>query len=638
MPTDIPDEYRESVEALLRKEPSHALDDGDAEPEPKGTFSLPAFLRPYRGRLLFALLLVSLSTVVNNLGPLIFARAIDDGIVGRDFSLLFAFAMIYLLTVLLRIGLRYLSTHYLGRLGQDLLYRLRNRVFAHLQRLSYDYHDKARPGHTLTLLTGDINTLSSLLQDGLINFVVQALALFVIGAVLFSMNVPLALILLAAVVPPMMFATLWFRRISKRTFKRARARGADLTSDLRQTLYGMRQIRIFDRAAHSVREHDGAIVRFQKENDGIARLTALYSAITDFIEIAAQCVVIYFGFRFVVSGTLTIGELVAFVLFLKRFFAPLEQLTLLFRDFQSAQAALDRIARFLSVRPTIVDAVDAAPLRVDCGAIRFRGVSLAYDPGVPALDGIDLDVAPGERLSIVGATGSGKSTLIKALSRLLQPDAGRIEIDGQDIAGVTLASLRGAIGVIQQEPVLFHGTLRENLRFAAPDADDSALESACRAARLESLIARLPNGLDSPVYAQGTSLSAGERQLIAIARLLLMNPAIVVMDEATSHLDPGTERLIEDALHAVSHKRTTIVVSHRLDRMSRADRIVVMAAGRIVETGSHAALVAAGGAYAELIRRWNAPGERDPHNHDPHNHDPHNHDPGQHEPGRPSSA
>jgi ATP-binding cassette, subfamily B, bacterial len=611
MPSDIPAEYRDTVEALLRGEPAHALDDGDPEPEPSGAFSLSAFLRPYRGRLLFALVVVALSTIVNNLGPLIFARAIDDGIVGRDVSLLVAFAAVYMFTVLLRIGLRYLSTNYLGRLGQDLLYRLRNRVFAHLQRLSYDYHGKTRPGHTLTILTGDINTLSSLLQDGLINFVVQALALVVIGAVLFSMNAPLALIVLVSVVPPMMLATLWFRRTSKRMFKRARARGADLTADLRQTLYGMRQIRIFDRAAHSVREHDGAIERFQDANDETARLTSLYSAITDFIEIGAQCMVLYFGFRFAASGTLTIGELVAFVLFLKRFFAPLEQLTLLFRDFQAAQAALDRIARFLSVRPTIVEAADAAPLRVEAGAIRFQGVSHAYDPEVQVLDGIDLEIRPGERLSIVGATGSGKSTLIKVLCRLLAPDEGRIEIDGQDIAGVTLASLRDAIGVIQQEPVLFHGSLRENLRFAAPDADDVQLEAACRAARLDALIARLPNGLDTSVYGQGTSFSAGERQLIAIARLLLKNPSIVVMDEATSHLDPGTERLIEDALHAVSRERTTIVVSHRLDRMTRADRIVVMHGGRILETGSHAALIAAGGAYAELIRRWNARDDRD---------------------------
>lgn len=611
MPSDIPAEYRDTVEALLRGEPAHVLDDGDPEPEPSGAFSLSAFLRPYRGRLLFALVVVALSTIVNNLGPLIFARAIDDGIVGRDVSLLVAFAAVYLFTVLLRIGLRYLSTNYLGRLGQDLLYRLRNRVFAHLQRLSYDYHGKTRPGHTLTILTGDINTLSSLLQDGLINFVVQALALVVIGAVLFSMNAPLALIVLVSVVPPMMLATLWFRRTSKRMFKRARARGADLTADLRQTLYGMRQIRIFDRAAHSVREHDGAIERFQDANDETARLTSLYSAITDFIEIGAQCMVLYFGFRFAASGTLTIGELVAFVLFLKRFFAPLEQLTLLFRDFQAAQAALDRIARFLSVRPTIVEATDAAPLRVEAGAIRFQGVSHAYDPEVQALDGIDLEIRPGERLSIVGATGSGKSTLIKVLCRLLAPGAGRIEIDGQDIAGVTLASLRDAIGVIQQEPVLFHGSLRENLRFAAPDADDVQLEAACRAARLDALIARLPNGLDTSVYGQGTSFSAGERQLIAIARLLLKNPSIVVMDEATSHLDPGTERLIEDALHAVSRERTTIIVSHRLDRMSRADRIVVMHGGRILETGSHAALIAADGAYAELIRRWDARDDRD---------------------------
>lgn len=605
MPHDVPAEYRETVHALLRREPQHTLDDGDPEPDPSGPFSLSKFLRPYRGRLLFALLVVALSTVVHNLGPLIFARAIDDGIVGRDVSLLFVFAAIYLVTVLMRVGLRYLSTGYLGKLGQDMLYRLRNRVFARLQQLSYDYHEKTRPGDTLTVVTSDINTLSSLLQDGLVNFVVQALALVVICAVLFSMNVPLALIVLAAVVPPMVIATALFRKKSRRAFRRARALGAEVASDLRQTLYGMRQVRIFDRAAHSVREHELAVERFREANDETARLASLYSAVTDFIEIAAQCVVVYFGFRFVLSGDLTIGELVAFVLFLKRFFAPLEQLALLFRDFQAAQAALERIARLLSVRPSVVEVAGAAPLRVDQGAISIRGVRYAYDPEVPALDGIDLQIRPGERVAIVGATGSGKSTLIKTLCRLLQPDAGRIDIDGQDIAGVSLTSLRAAVGMVQQEPVLFHGTLRENLLFAAPESDETRLHDACRAARLEALIARLPNGLDTSVYAQGTSFSAGERQLIAIARLLLRQPAIVVMDEATSHLDAGTEALIEDALHALSHDRTTIVVSHRLDRMERADRIVVMGDGRILESGRHAELVAADGVYARLMQHWN---------------------------------
>lgn len=602
---DVPVEYRDTVEPLLRQEPRHRTDD-DPQPASTGTFSLSAFMRPYRSRLLLAFSIVAISTIVNNIGPLIFAKAIDDGIVGANPRLLLILATVYLGTVLLRIVLRRASIGYIGALGQDLLYRLRNRVFSHLQRLSYEYHGKHRPGHTLTILTSDINALSSLLQDALINFVVQGLVLIVIGAVLFSMNAALAFILLVAVVPPMMGATLWFRKVSGRRFRQARARSADVTADLRQTLYGMKQIRIFDRAAVNVRAHDAAVASYQQANDASSKLTSLYSAITDFIEIGAQCVVLYFGFRFVTGGTLTIGELIAFALFLKRFFGPLEQLALLFRDYQAAKAALDKIVRFLSVPPAIVEREGAAPLRVEAGAIRFRDVAFAYEEGTPALAGVDLEIKPGEHVSIVGGTGSGKSTLIKLLCRLLDPDRGHIEIDGQDVAQVTLASLRGSVGVIQQDPVLFHGSLRDNLLFARPEATEAQLREACRAARLDDLIARLPYGLDSSVHEQGATLSSGERQLVAIARLLLMDPAIVVMDEATSHLDPATELRIEDALRAVSRERTTLVVSHRLDRMTRADRIVVMGAGRILESGTHAELLQADGRYADMARQWNA--------------------------------
>jgi ATP-binding cassette subfamily B protein len=602
----IPPEYRETVESLLRREPQHRIADSDPQPEPQSAFALSAFLRPYRPRLLFAFTVVIVSTIVNNIGPLIFAKAIDEGIVGRDMGLLLTLALVYLGTVLLRIGLRYVSIGYIGGLGQDMLYRLRNRVFSHLQRLSYEYHGKARPGHTLTILTSDINMLSSLLQDGLINFVVQGLVLVVICAVLFSMNASLALILLVAVVPPTLVVTVWFRKLSGRKFREARARSADVTADLRQTLYGMKQIRIFGRAQTNVRAHDAAVARYQKANDGSARLTSLYSAITDFIEIGAQCVVLYFGFRFVTGGTLTIGELIAFALFLKRFFGPLEQLALLFRDYQSAQAALDRIARFLSIKPAIVEHPDASPLQIKTGAIRIHNIQFAYEDGVTALTDVDLDIHPGEHVAIVGATGSGKSTLIKLLCRLLDPASGRIEIDGQDIARVTLASLRDGVGVIQQDPVLFHGSLRDNLLFARPDATEAQIVAACRAAQLDDLIGRLPHGLDSSVHEHGTSLSSGERQLIAIARLLLMDPGIVVMDEATSNLDMGTELRIEEALRAVSKQRTTLVISHRLDRMTRADRIVVMDKGRILETGNHADLLAACGHYADMVRQWNA--------------------------------
>jgi len=599
---EIPPEYRDTVELLLREEPAHRADGDDAEP--KAAFSFGSFVRPYRRRLLVGFAIVVAATAASNVGPLIFAKAIDRGIVGHDFQLLLLLALLYLGTVLLRVVLRRATITYVGAVGQDLLYRLRNRVFDHLQQLSYEYHGKTRSGHTLAILTNDINTLSSLLQDGLINFVVQGLVLIMIGVVLLSMNAVLALILLTAVVPPMMLVTFWFRQRSGRIFKKARARGADIVADLHETLYGLKQIRIFNRAAVNIRTHEAAILRYQQANDDSAGLTSLYSAMTDFVEVGAQCVVLFIGYRFVTGGTLTFGQLIAFALFLKRFFAPLEQLALSFRDYQAARAALDKIARFLAMPAAIGDAPAARPLRVHAGAVRMVQVSHAYEEGCPALSGVDLDIRPGEHLSIVGATGSGKSTLVKLLCRLLEPATGRIEIDGQDITSVTLASLRARVGVIQQDAILFHGSLRDNLTFANPNATPAQIEAACRTAQLQDVIARLPSGLDSSVYGQGESLSAGERQLVAIARLLLMDPAIIVMDEATSHLDPKTELLIEKAMQAVSKNRTTIVVSHRLDRSARFDRIVVMQAGRVLESGPHAELAVAGGAYAEMIRCW----------------------------------
>lgn len=602
-PVDVPAEYRATVEAVLQREPPLQHDAAaDVLPAEDGRFSLRRFLRPYRWKLALAFVIVVTSTFVNNIGPLIFAKAIDHGIVGKDFDVLLLLSLVYLGTVMLRIALRYASTLYIGFVGQELLFRLRNRVFAHLQRLSYDYHNKTKSGHTLAVLTSDINTLSTVLQDGLINLIVQALVLFIITAVLFYMNATLALILLAAAIPPTLITTLWFKKTSTAKFRHARARSADVIADLRQSLYGMRQIHIFNRAPVNIGEHGAIVDKYQRANDDSAKLTSLYSAITDFIEIGAQAVVLYFGFQLVLGKTLTIGELIAFALFLNRFFGPMEQLALLFREYQTARAAVDKISRFLSIKPSIGESADAAPLQIGEGSIEFHRVSFGYDAAEPVLEGVDIAIRGGETLAVVGPTGGGKSTLVKLLCRLLDPGSGHIRIDGQDIRQVTLASLRRQIGVVPQDGFLFHGSLRDNIAFANPDADAEQILAACRSACLDDVIARLPHGLDSSVFEQGSSLSAGERQLVAISRLFLSEPRIIVMDEAMSHVDPKTELHIEQALLNLSRGRTTIVVTHRLGRIRRADRIMVVGERRVLELGTHDELIARQGLYAAMQR------------------------------------
>lgn len=607
-PLDIPAEYRATVEAVLQREPLQPDAEADVMPPEDGRFSLRRFLRPYRWKLALAFVIVVTSTFVNNIGPLIFAKAIDHGIVGKDFDVLLVLSLVYLGTVMLRIALRYASTLYIGFVGQDLLFRLRNRVFAHLQRLSYEYHNKTKSGHTLAVLTSDINTLSTVLQDGLINLVVQALVLFIITGVLFYMNGTLALILLVAAIPPTLITTLWFKKASTTKFRHARARSADVIADLRQSLYGMRQIHIFNRAPINIGDHDAIVGKHQRANDDSARLTSLYSAITDFIEIGAQAVVLYFGFQLVLGNTLTIGELIAFALFLNRFFGPMEQLALLFREYQTARAAVDKISRFLSIKPSIAERADAVPLRIGKGAIAFNHVSFGYDAGEPVIDDVDIEIRGGETLAVVGPTGGGKSTLVRLLCRLLDPSRGHISIDGQDIRDVNLVSLRSQIGVVPQDAFLFHGTLRENIAFADPHADNEQILAACRLACLDDVIARLPRGLDSSVYEQGSSLSAGERQLVAISRLFLTEPRIIVMDEAMSHVDSKTELLIEQALHNLGRGRTMLVVTHRLGRIRRADRIMVVGERRVLELGTHDELMARQGLYAAMQQSSQEPG------------------------------
>jgi ATP-binding cassette subfamily B protein len=602
----MPSELADRAEAILASEPEHSGPDveftqtgWDREP-----FTLRRFLRPHRRGLAGAFGLVMVETLALQAGPLLTQIGLDRAIIPRDSTVLVAVAAAYLLAVVVNAAASSIRISYTGRLGEQLMYELRVRVFSHFQRQSLDYFTGKKVGVLLTRMTSDIDALAALFQDGLVNLAVQVLTLLVITVVLTALNPTLALITLLAVVPAMTALTLWFRSASELGYRRVRDRIAEVLSDLSESLAGMRVITATNRRHHNVIHHANVVARHREANIYASTVGAVYGPTSEAIGVAGQAALLFFGGRMVLEGTLTVGELFAFLLYLTAFFAPIQQLVQLYTSYQQGQAALAKLRELLGTEPTVVEAAGAEALPPVEGRIAFEHVSFSYDGQVEALTGVDLTIEPGETMAIVGPTGAGKSTAAKLLTRFYDPTAGRITIDGHDIATVTIHSLRSQLGVVPQEPFLFNGSIRHNVAFARPEASEAEVREACDEVGLTALLARLPDGLDTPVHERGSSLSSGERQLLALARAFLARPRVLILDEATSNLDLASETLIERALDRVLEGRTAVIIAHRLATAMRADRIAMIEGGRLTELGTHDELVALGGHYARMYATW----------------------------------
>jgi ATP-binding cassette subfamily B protein len=602
----VPEELRRHTEKILATEPDH--------PEPaiafrhtatdRRPFGLRRLLAPHRSGLALAGVLVVIETLAIQAGPLLTDAGIDDGIVAQDVGALARIALIYAFTIVVAILAGSWRVAWTARLGEGSLHELRIRVFSHLQRLSLDYYTDERSGRLMTRMTSDIEALSQLLQDGLVNLAVQGLTMLVVSIALIVIQPTLGLITLLVVVPAMTALTLWFRRASDHGYTRVRERIAEVLADLAEGLGGIRVITAFNRRRHNITAHRNLVGQYRDANVYTARVNAFYGPATDLVGVAGQLVVLAVGGSMVLDGQLSIGGLTAFVLYLTAFFAPIQQLVQLYTTYQSGQAAVAKLRELLATQPTVEEAPDAIDLPPIDGAIELRDVSFAYEEGQPVLERLDLVVRPGETLALVGPTGAGKSTLAKLVARFYDPTSGAVLIDGHDLRTVTLTSLRRQLGVVPQEPFLFVGTMRDNLAFARPDAGDDEILAATQAVGLGELLERLPDGLDTVVHERGSSLSSGERQLLALARAFLARPRVLVLDEATSSLDLKSEAQVEHALDVVLEGRTAIVIAHRLATAQRADRIAVVDQRGIVELGSHDELVARDGEYAQLYRAW----------------------------------
>ena len=602
----VPGHLQDEVKRVLQEEPEHQLANIKFHHfvQPEVPFTLRSFLGTHKWKLLFAMVLVIGESILLQAGPLLTKFGIDEGVVDGNSSVLLIVSVIYLGSILLHSLSAWYRIRYTGSLGEGLMKSLRIKVFSHLQRQSLEFYTNEKAGVLMTRMTSDIEALSQLFQEGLVNFAVQGLTVVVITIVLLFLNLKLALITLLAVVPITVVLSEWFRRKSSNAYRIVRNKISDVLSDLQESLAGIRVITAHNRRAYNVARHTNIVGEHKDANLDAVKAASIYTPGTESIAILGRALVLIVGGRMVLNGELEIGELTAFLLYLGAFFTPIQTLTQLYNGYQQGQAAVAKLRDLLETSPSVTELPDAQPLPDIEGSIVFEDVNFAYVEDNPVLKNINFKIQTGETIAIVGPTGGGKSTVAKLATRFYDPSSGRVLIDGYDIRNVQLESLRKQIGVVPQEPFLFAGSIRENVGFSRPEASDDEIIEALDASGLMPMVDSLPDGIDTVIHERGASLSAGERQLIAISRAFLSKPRVLVLDEATSNLDLQSESQVERALDAILDGRSAIIVAHRLATVMRADRIIVVDNGRIVESGSHNELLNKEGAYSEMHQQW----------------------------------
>ncbi len=580
-----------------------------AAPDPG--FRLLRLLGPMRALLVATIVLVASDALTTLAFPTVARYAVDGGITGGSTSVLVTATLLGLGLVAVGWVVVAAQTVVTARAGESLLYLLRIRSYAHLQRLGLDYYERELSGRIMTRMTTDVDALSTFLQTGLAQAVVSLLTVVGVAVALLVTDAELALVALAAL-PILIIATVFFRRLSSAAYAEARERVGAVNADMQENVAGVRVAQAFVRERRSAEEFDERSAAYRRSRLRAQRYIAVYFPGAAFLSEIVQAAVLGVGAARVAHGDLTPGVLTAFLLYLGLFFAPVQQLSQVFDGYQQARIGLRRISDLLrtptSVPELPVGMAAAVPARLR-GEVELCDVTFRY-PGATAaaLDGVCLHVAPGETVALVGATGAGKSTLVKLLARYYDVGQGAVLVDGVDLRRFALADYRHRLGVVPQEPHLFTGDVATNIAYGRPDASPAEIERAARTVGALDLVRGLPGGFRHPVGERGQGLSAGQRQLVALARAELVDPDLLIFDEATAALDPATETAVLAAGDRLTSRRTAFVVAHRLATAARSDRVVVLHGGRIVEQGPHAELVAAGGRYAVL---WRA-GELEP--------------------------
>ncbi|MDT9689151.1 ABC transporter ATP-binding protein [Streptomyces sp. P9(2023)] len=591
-----------AVEALPPATDTPDIDEARAV-TPEESYGLRRLLRGFRTPLLISLGLVAVDAGMGLLLPVLIRHGIDDGVNKLAMGAVWVASALALLTVVVQWFAQTAEIKMTGRTGERVLYALRLKIFAQLQRLGLDYYERELTGRIMTRMTTDVDALSTFLQTGLVTAFVSVTTFFGIMGALLVLDLQLALVVFATL-PVLAIATYFFRRSSVKAYELARERIGVVNADLQESVSGLRIVQAFRRERSGVAQFTARSDEYREARVRGQWLISIYFPFVTLLSSVAAAAVMIVGANRIEAGSLTTGALVAYLLYIDLFFAPVQQLSQVFDGYQQATVSLKRMQELLQ-EPTSTAAaekpLDVLSLR---GEIAFEDVSFAYGSDEAALTGIDLRIPAGQTVAFVGETGAGKSTLVKLVARFYDPTSGRVTADGTDLRELDLTSYRHRLGVVPQEAYLFAGTVRDAIAYGRPEATDAEVEAAARAVGAHDMIATLDGGYLHEVAERGRNLSAGQRQLIALARAELVDPDVLLLDEATAALDLATEAQVNQATDRLAGRRTTLVVAHRLTTAARADRVILMANGRVAEDGTHDELLARGGRYAQLWRAF----------------------------------
>jgi ATP-binding cassette subfamily B protein/subfamily B ATP-binding cassette protein MsbA len=571
--------------------------------DPRIARRIVGFVRPYNGRLFIALVFMAGASAASVAGPYLVKVAIDSGLARKDINVLGQTVLLYLAAALAQWVCTYFRVRQMAYVAQAVIYDLRKALFEHLQKLSLSFYSRYSVGRVITRVINDVEVLRDFLTWAILAIARDVFTLAGIVLAMLAMNVRLSLITFT-VLPLMALATVIFRRAARRNYRKVRAAISWVNSVLAENINGVRVVQAFSRQQHNYESFSQNTNRYHLlMSIKAARVSAYYFPVVDALGAIATALVVWLGGTAVLGEQISAGVLVAFILYIDRFFEPIRDLSRRFDALQSTMAGGERILTLLDTPLDVQDAPDARTLPLIQGDVHFDDVSFHYsDDPTPVLRDIQLSVPAGATVALVGETGAGKTTIVKLLSRFHDPTAGRVLVDGIDLRSVTQASLRSQMGIVLQDPFLFNGTVKENIRFGRLDASDEQIVAAATAVGAHDFIVNLHSGYDTSVEEGGSMLSVGQRQLLSFARALLADPRILILDEATSSVDTQTEQVIQRALARLLKGRTSFVIAHRLSTITSADLIVVINGGRIVEQGTHRALLENQGIYYELYR------------------------------------